>query len=270
MLPILTKYYFDVVDRHGVYCYAYIGAVPLLGKLLLYRQIGCPQRSIARSHFRVVSRQAFHRLPRDQHEISIGGVKATWRHRPLPQQIEVKHRHFHWQLLHVQSLVAVTGLGLTIEGGLGYAERVSLHTQPWKLGITRVLWGRFISDGEFAVWLLTDGETPVRFAQTAQGPAGQVEVSPTGVTAGPARITFLAPAYEDTCNDLVTARLPAVALLSRCLWGGVPRIAQNKRVVRARLDRDGEPAAYGFAVAESITIASAGGQRSAAEATGGL
>jgi hypothetical protein len=270
MLPALTKYYFDVVDQQGVYHYAYIAAVPLLGNLLLYRQFSCPQRNIVKSHFRVVAPQAFQRFPRDRHEISIGGVRATWQHRLLPHQIEVKHRHFHWQLLQVQSPVAVTGLGLTVQSGLGYAERLSLHTQPWKLGITRVLWGRFISDVDFAVWLSTDGETPVRFAQTAQGPAARVEISQAGVLAGPARITFLAPTYEDTCDDLVTARTPAVALLSRCLWGGVPLIAQNKRVIRARLDRAGEPPVHGFAVAESIAIGAARGLRTPAEATGGF
>jgi hypothetical protein len=48
--------------------------------------------------------------------------------------------------------------------GLGYAEHLSLTIPPWRLPITELRWGRFLSEFQSLVWLDWQGAAPLRLA----------------------------------------------------------------------------------------------------------
>jgi hypothetical protein len=46
--------------------------------------------------------------------------------------------------------------------GLGYAEWIELRIPPWKLPITTLRWGRFLSPSASLVWIAWEGDYPLR------------------------------------------------------------------------------------------------------------
>jgi hypothetical protein len=44
--------------------------------------------------------------------------------------------------------------------GLGYAEHLSMSVPPWRIPISELRWGRFLSEGEALVWIDWRGECP--------------------------------------------------------------------------------------------------------------
>jgi hypothetical protein len=45
--------------------------------------------------------------------------------------------------------------------GLGYAEQIVMTIAPWKLPIKELLWGRFLSDNAYVVWIEWRGPHPM-------------------------------------------------------------------------------------------------------------
>lgn len=48
--------------------------------------------------------------------------------------------------------------------GRGYVERISLTLPPWRLGLRRLLWGRFVGATRSLAWISWDGRVPLALA----------------------------------------------------------------------------------------------------------
>jgi hypothetical protein len=58
---------------------------------------------------------------------------------------------------------AVSGAGLSPQAR-GYAEKLTLNFGPWKLGMTRLKWGRFCGQRHSLVWIEWEGRLAMRLA----------------------------------------------------------------------------------------------------------
>ena len=92
--------------------------------------------------------------------VSTADGPATWRnasHRPRVLWSDGR-RQVLWDP------VVLNGEVSGARTGRGYAERLVLTVAPWRLGITRLWWGRFCGDRHSLVWIVWEGGRPLRLA----------------------------------------------------------------------------------------------------------
>ncbi len=92
------------------------------------------------------------------------GFKGCWS--PLAPSrkatlLSTRHGHVDWHCLQPAASVSLgTASGLAIEA-LGYCEHLSLTIPPWQLGLTELVWGRFVSTAQSVVWIVWRGRHPM-------------------------------------------------------------------------------------------------------------
>ncbi len=83
-------------------------------------------------------------------------IEGTWQALRSPIQrtvFEGQHGSVEWHCLQPMSQVDLLFRGTTRLAGRGYAECLTLSVLPWKLPLTELHWGRFISDQDALVWI---------------------------------------------------------------------------------------------------------------------
>jgi hypothetical protein len=83
-------------------------------------------------------------------------IAGTWQALRSPIQKTVfqdEHGSVEWHCLQPMSQVDLLFRGTTRLVGRGYAECLTLSVLPWKLPLTELHWGRFLSDQDALVWI---------------------------------------------------------------------------------------------------------------------
>ena len=87
-----------------------------------------------------------------------------------------------WRCHCPRGHVAVQLNGRTVIG-LGYAEQLTMTIPPWRLPISELRWGRFLSPEIGLVWIRWDGATPLGLALHNGRPARRHSIDDDGITA---------------------------------------------------------------------------------------
>jgi hypothetical protein len=88
-----------------------------------------------------------------QLELSLPNLAVTASFSTSQPAIEKKlFAGVHWTCLQPKSDVTITANGSHLSG-LGYVERLDLTIPPWKLPLTELHWGRFLSAHDSVIWI---------------------------------------------------------------------------------------------------------------------
>ncbi len=89
-----------------------------------------------------------------------GSWKNTGARLPALKLFEDSTGSVVWNAQSPLSDVHINRYGLQLSG-LGYAEYLNLTVPPWKLPIEKLIWGRFVSQDIYAVWIEWRGSQPL-------------------------------------------------------------------------------------------------------------
>ena len=91
------------------------------------------------------------------------GVRGTWTG-PVKDTAETIYSSAEgeivWSCYIPRSEARVTTPAGSRLTGLGYAEHLSMSVPPWRIPISELRWGRFLSEGEALVWIEWRGPCP--------------------------------------------------------------------------------------------------------------
>ncbi|MBH5328720.1 hypothetical protein H9Q10_03440 [Eikenella sp. S3360] len=156
----LRKHYFDGIDPAGNALIAYAAELHCHGLALPYSALilsPAEGRTIERSCLRTA--QLF---PSGIRQPKLG-FEGRWQaladgvRLALPAGSGQLAWHAHTPAARFQ--VALNGREYS---GLGYAETLEMDFWPQRLPLRELYWGRFVSEGHYAVWIEWRGEVPLR------------------------------------------------------------------------------------------------------------
>ena len=93
------------------------------------------------------------------------GFEGRWSPLAPPRRVgllSTPQGHVDWHCMQPAAKVSLeTASGLVIEA-LGYCDHLTLTILPWQLGLTELIWGRFVSVSQSVVWIVWRGKHAMR------------------------------------------------------------------------------------------------------------
>lgn len=77
--------------------------------------------------------------------------------------------------------------------GQGYAERLTMDVEPWKLGLKRLWWGRFCGERHSLVWISWEGRVPLHLVLLDGEKLSKLDVADERVCAEDYRLDIRQP-----------------------------------------------------------------------------
>ena len=141
-------------------------------------------------------------------------------------------------------------IGDEVLAGEGYAERLDLTIVPWAIPLRTLHWGRWIGGSRSAIWIVWEGEHPLRLAWLDGVPLADPQVGGEGVSLGDAG--HLAFGERTTITDAsVGEQLTSLTSLS-ALIDRVAHSHQTRWLSRGSLTVPGAPALAGWTIREVV------------------
>ena len=153
----LEKWYLDIVTENG-------NGMIFYAAKLKWKKLEVPYTSwlsystedgiTCKSRFRKVE------LPNEKNDIILWNddkfnISGTWKALSSPikaQLFQSNEGELIWNCFQPRAKVSVKINGKEING-FGYTEQLSLNLFPWKLPMKELRWGRYISKGNYIVWI---------------------------------------------------------------------------------------------------------------------
>lgn len=138
--------------------------------------------------------------------------------------------------------------------GTGYVERLTMTIAPWRLPISELRWGRWISEGaeRSVVWIDWRGETPVRWVYFDGCRALETTVMDASVIAGNARLTL---AETRTLHSRSLRKVfDGMPALRAAVPASLLRWRETKWCSTGMLDVPGATSVHGHAIHESVVM----------------
>ena len=163
----LWKYYLDCVSADGDVCIAYVAGLrwgPLAVRYAALLESGADgarreRHTYARVPEPVVSAQGI------EWRCEPLGVAATWRD-AMPAHratlLDGASGRISWELLAPRATARIERPAGAAVAGWGYAERLELTIEPWRLPFDTLYWGRFHSATDALVWIGWEGDVRLR------------------------------------------------------------------------------------------------------------
>ncbi|MCO6491361.1 MAG: hypothetical protein J5I98_23285 [Phaeodactylibacter sp.] len=158
----LSKWYLDCVDEGGNSAIGYAASlrwrrleVPYTGLLLYEEGKGASERS----------RLQELNLPSQMGDQIIWedgsfGISGWWEADAPPLTARLYHSdkgYVDWQCFQPRSHALFDIADGPVIKGLGYAERLVLTVEPWKIPMEQLRWGRYLSEVDYLVWVELHG-----------------------------------------------------------------------------------------------------------------
>ncbi len=157
-----------------------------------------------------------------------------------------------WELVQLGSEARFHEEGKPRLLGLGYGERLILRQPPWKLGIRKLSWGRYLSERHFVMWLIADGELPICYGIVGEGSRSDVTLGENEVIVGGVRIQLQHKVRAISDGDVLQHRHPSLSYLPIKLFGEKLKLTQSNAVHACALHSDGRHIETGYAIAETV------------------
>jgi hypothetical protein len=136
-----------------------------------------------------------------------------------------------------------------VRHGRGYAEKLVMTIAPWRLGMTRLWWGRFCGDRHSFVWIVWEGRHPLRLALLDGAPVWLDAVTECAVFAAAVRLRLgerrllVDQTLAGTLADMPLPKRVAPLFLSG---------RERKWFAESDLQRDGRAIDRGEVVCETV------------------
>jgi hypothetical protein len=170
----------------------------------------------------------------------------------LMHKAEFRNEVLHWELLQLGSDVSVQKNGEPRLLGLGYGERLILRETPWRLGIRKLSWGRYLSERAFIMWLIADGELPIRYGIVGQESRSDVSLRENEVIVGDVALQLQHEVRAISDGDVLQHRHPSLSYLPIKLFGEKLKLTQSKAIYACTLYSHGQYVETGHAIAETV------------------
>ena len=153
-----------------------------------------------------------------------------------------------WQPVLPNGLVSGPGLP---PGVRGYVERLDMNLLPWRLGITRLLWGRFCGERRSLTWIVWEGARPATWTILDGQVGTRAEVSQESVSLPQCHLEFttLRPLLDESLGHGALRGFPGQRLPEAVRW---LQGRERKFVSTARLHGP-EGTDEGMAIHEEVT-----------------
>jgi hypothetical protein len=248
----LIKRYFDLIAPDGEFLIAYDAAARLSVGSVRYRALLSSIPALARRRVTLEGAVA----PADRFPEALRFRDAlAWRvgRSEPPHGVEARAGPIAWRLDSIGAPVQVACAGALIEGA-GYSETVKLDVAPWRIGVTRVRWGRFVGERHWGVWNVVEGEWPLAIGALDGAVCREPVAGEDRVELGAGRIELGASVRAVHSGDVLDAELSSLAPLIKAMAGAGFALIQEKHVRAARLEAERGIFEEGLAMDESVRI----------------
>lgn len=158
----LKKYYFDLIDAQGNVVILYDAHLQIFGVKIPYSAMILSQDGSTIQRSFLSSSVCEEKGVFSSKKLNVSG---RWKEiePPLPTQklLNQKHRQLLWNCYLPKAMVEVK-MTDKIFSGLGYAEVLKMNFFPWKLPISELKWGRFLSENHCVIWIEWIGKQPLK------------------------------------------------------------------------------------------------------------
>ncbi len=138
--------------------------------------------------------------------------------------------------------------------GLGYAERLTLTLEPWRLPFHTLHWGRFLSRSTSLVWIVWEGDVSARLLLRDSQPCGTLDFSPERIATADGGVLLLARERVLRDGPIVSPALRSVARLARRIPPPFLAATEEKWLSHGCLELPGSPPVTGWAIHERVRL----------------
>lgn len=177
----LKKYYFDGIDESGNTFILYYAVLRLFGIKIPYSSylICTESQSVQRS---IISRSVVGKNNTSFFNKKLK-ISANWL--PLTNSLskvllQNKTKNIDWKCCIPKGKFTFEWEDLKFSG-LGYCEVLKMNFGVWKLPITTLKWGRFLSENHSLIWIEWIGKHPLKIVFWNGKPIENVQISETGL-----------------------------------------------------------------------------------------
>lgn len=254
---LLSKWYLDCVAEDGVTFIGYAAHLRWKALSLHFSSI-LIRRSDGDVHTETsLLRGAFPR--RD-------GSTISWVSRPLNMKAEWTgllkpiERHLYkddggeivWSCLLPMAEACVNVRRLAPIEGLGYVEHMTLSIPAWRLPITELRWGRFLTGGNSLVWIDWKGEVLKTLVLLNGEEVGAASVTDSEVRGDKGLHLSLARNAIVRHGPIVSTTLSMIPGIGKILGNNVLQMHECKWLSKGDLLLQGSPAGSGWALHELV------------------
>ena len=179
----LTKWYLDCVTGGGEVTIVYGTELNWRGIRLVANSVLTGSKDDVETRTSISPYQITQAGSRITVEIPKQGVTGEWEADSAACERVVyaaKPGSVNWKCLQPRSRVRLRLNGRELSG-LGYAESTTLTVPPWKLPLHQLRWGRFVSPGNWMVWVDWKGPYNASFAIADGKECATPAIGETGV-----------------------------------------------------------------------------------------
>jgi hypothetical protein len=248
----LRKYYFDVVTQDGEYGIAYWDALQLPWLSATYSELSSSLLAKPSSQLQLLGAPS----PLDRRSVNYvdvtKGLNAGWKEVRQAPRMSYANDVLRWELVQLRSQVTLRHHAAPLLSGLGYGERVSWLVPPWNLGIRKLWWGRYLSPRCFLMWIIAEGDAPIKYGIVDQSPYDEVTFVGNEIRVGDATLKIGKRKRVISEGDVLRGKSLSLRLMSALGLGRQPRILQRKATFKCLFcGADGVPES-GYAVSEIV------------------
>lgn len=148
----LKKHYYDGIDKQGNVFIIYSAELMLWGVKIPYSSILFHSKNSQQFEKRSLSK--LKQIDRSVHHPRLP-FSAYWI--PHLPEIKVALIHNSTQYVNWSCHTPKAHFHITFQGkeyqGIGYAETLEMNFLPWKLAVSELYWGRFLSENHSVIWI---------------------------------------------------------------------------------------------------------------------
>jgi|SRR5215472_3350078 len=186
-----------------------------------------------------------YRLNASKDEIAVEhrrfGVRGTWRPAApgFERTVYANERgSVIWNCLQPGSRVSCR-IGERELNGLGYGERLTLTVPPWRLPLSQLRWGRFVSEKHSIIWIDWRGEHSTKIALCDGRPCDLLSASENEIVTSDGTLRIL-PGVSLRSGRLKDTIVPGMPGLAKLIPGSLFNIHEQKWKSRGTLQTPAE------------------------------
>ncbi len=251
----LDKWYLDLTTPRGAALIGYWARLSILGLPITWSSrlaIGTEGVDVASSLARTPSPAGDGFIHWHHPKLSVEGTWTPRRPAYATRLWESAAGEVHWNCVCPSADARLTTDDATW-AGLGYAERLTVTVEPWKLPIRDLYWGRFLAEEADVVWIRWVGPHPLSLVLVDGRPADTGRVEPNAVETAEASLTL---EERRTIRDgrLGPTVLRTVPGLRRVAPETIRDAHERKWLSRGVLRRPGAGSVSGWAIHEQVSF----------------
>lgn len=177
----LKKFYYDGIDLSGNAFILYKADLQILGVSIPYSAIIVSEGN--QTHEKSVLGSSINDLQTFENEKL--NVSGKWQpiDFQLPTQILLnqKGKKITWHCFLPKGKFLLKNQGKSFSG-LGYGEVLEMNFAPWKMPISELKWGRYLSENHHIIWIEWIGEQPLKKVFWNGNEVKNAQISDSGIS----------------------------------------------------------------------------------------